>query len=137
MKLVDSKGPGTDDGAPHVLVVEDYVELGGALVRWLERRKVPSLQVANAGAALLQLEARTISVVVSDLDMPGRDGLSLLGEVARRWPRTLRVLWTGHANSDLILNGQGIRVLSKSLDIGLVVDTLVGLHRSFQHGPEV
>lgn len=133
MKLVDANpGPGTDDEqAPHLLIVEDYVELGAALARRLRRAGVPVLQVQNAGAAIMTLEARAVSVCVSDLHMPERDGLTLLAEVARRWPSVVRVLWTGHANSDLILNGRGIRVLSKSLEMSLVVDTLVGLHRTF------
>lgn len=92
---------------------------------------MPALHVQNARAALHTLEARRVSVVVADLHMPERDGLSLLVEVARRWPKCPRVLYTGHANSDLILNGYGVRVLSKSLDLGLVIDQLVALHRSF------
>jgi CheY-like chemotaxis protein len=137
MKVVEQQGPGTDEGAPHALIVEDCVELGSLLARRLRARGVPTLQVQNAGAALLALEGRPVSIVIADLEMPERDGLSLLGEVARRWPLVLRVLWTGHASSDLILNGRGIRVLSKNLDTGLVVDTLVTMHRSFGSDPEV
>jgi two-component system response regulator PhcR len=35
--------------------------------------------------------------VLSDYKMPGRDGLDLLAEVARRWPGTARFLITGWA----------------------------------------
>jgi DNA-binding NtrC family response regulator len=131
MKLVGQPSPGDDERAPHALVVEDCFDLGALLARHLRARGVPTLQVQNARAAILALEARPVSLVISDLDMPERDGLSLLGEVGRRWPKLGRVLWTGHANSDLILNGRGLRVLSKNLDLSLVVDTLVSLHRSF------
>jgi DNA-binding NtrC family response regulator len=131
MKLVGTQAAADD--APHVLIVEDDPELGRLLARMLGRRQVPTLQVRSGQAALLTLEERVVSVVVADLEMPGMDGLSLLTAVASRWAFVHRVLWTGHATSDLIVNGHGIRVLSKSLDTALVVDMLVRLHRAWRH----
>ena len=52
--------------------------------------------VDGAASALQLLEAGDFDIVVSDFSMPGISGLSLLTTVAERWPRTLRVLLTGH-----------------------------------------
>jgi len=52
--------------------------------------------VANDGATALDLLARQrIDVIVTDLHMPGLDGQSLLAEVARAHPQTLRIVLTG------------------------------------------
>lgn len=52
---------------------------------------------AKSGAdALSLLDTVDVDVVCADLRMAGMDGLELLEEVARRFPRTSAVLVTGH-----------------------------------------
>jgi len=133
MKLVKStaREQGPDD--PHVLIVEDDPHLPRVLGRHLDRAGLPWLQVATAAKALEVLELRPVSVVISDLHMPGRDGLSLLEEVGERWPTVRRILWTGHASAQLITEvGTRGRVMSKGLSHALIVDTVARLHRSFR-----
>ncbi len=55
-------------------------------------------QVALAGdgaMALDLMDRQRIDVIVTDLRMPGLDGQSLLAEIARRHPETLRIVLTG------------------------------------------
>ncbi len=43
------------------------------------------------------LEKETFDLVLTDVVMPGIDGMGLLKEVKRRWPGTKVVILTGHA----------------------------------------
>ena len=79
---------------PRVLLVDDEVLVANGLARSLSN--VADVTVASSVASALGfLEHQEFDAVVSDFDMPGRNGLSLLAEVARRWPRLKRVLHSG------------------------------------------
>ena len=79
---------------PRVLLVDDEVLVANGLARALAQAADVTL-ASSAAAALGFLEHQDFDVVVSDFDMPVRDGLSLLTEVAQRWPRLKRVLHSG------------------------------------------
>lgn len=86
--------PPAGAGTPRVLVVDDELLVGRALSRTLAA-VADVTHAVDAAEALRLLEARDFAVVVSDFSMPARDGLSLLEEVARRWPHVRRVLHSG------------------------------------------
>lgn len=71
---------------PHVLVVDDEVELVEEILDYLIAQKFPAEAVANATAALERLDAKpSISVLLSDIRMPDVDGLTLArAALARR-----------------------------------------------------
>ncbi|NOY91189.1 MAG: HDOD domain-containing protein [Deltaproteobacteria bacterium] len=80
-----------------VLFVDDDALMRRVLPRML-RLVVPDAEcrVAESGAdALSQIEAREPDLVISDLEMQPMDGVELLGEVQRRWPRIVRLVITG------------------------------------------
>lgn len=56
--------------------------------------------VRSAPAALGLMAGRPYDVVVSDVRMPGMDGVALFEAVRERWPGTLRIALTGHADQD-------------------------------------
>ncbi len=73
---------------PRVLVIEDEVVLRASMARGL--RKLPDVEVAEAGTlaeALLELDQHPPQLVVSDIDLPDRSGLELLGEIGKRGRR--------------------------------------------------
>lgn len=79
---------------PRVLLVDDERLVARGLVRQLGR----DVDVTIAGSAAVALEflaLQEFDAVVSDFHMPDRDGLSLLEEVALRWPKVKRVLHSG------------------------------------------
>ena len=87
-------------GGRFLFVDDDAV----ALRTWrrLLRRRRPQWEVytAESGAAALhQLDTRTYDVVVSDLEMLEMNGLDLLRIVQRRWPRVVRMLFSGYASA--------------------------------------
>lgn len=52
----------------------------------------------NGHEALAELEATPADVVVSDMRMPFIDGAALLGQVRERWPASIRIILSGHAD---------------------------------------
>lgn len=84
---------------PHsVLFVDDDTHILSAFRRSF-RGTFDITTVSNAVDALkLILEGRTFAVIVSDLCMPGVDGLRLLSEVRRKSPHTRRLMLSGNAD---------------------------------------
>lgn len=75
---------------------------------------------APSGLHALQiLRAEKVHLVVSDFAMLGMDGVSLLREVGRLYPLAGRILLTGDADSELVLDSP-CRVLTKGMDSGLI-----------------
>ncbi len=101
---------------PRVLLVDDEPLLLRALARMLRNAPLRVVSANTAEEALELLEAMSYAVVVSDLSLPGMDGLELLGLVRERWPAAGRLLLTGHG-PELERIGvparHGVRVLCK------------------------
>jgi len=71
----------------HVLVVDDESSTLGVVVALLERAGCDVSAASSAEQALLHLqEDLGCDLVLSDVMMPGRDGLSLLDEICRDYP---------------------------------------------------
>ena len=100
-----------DDGQC-VLFVDDEPNLLKALQR-LCRREAFSVLTANSGAqALIILAQQDVDLVVSDLRMPGMDGIALFFEVARLYPDIPRILLSGNADMEAMVNALNTRQLS-------------------------
>lgn len=78
------------------------------------------LAAESGDEALLILEKEQVHLVVSDFRMPGMDGLQLLRKVKERWPETIRVMLTGYADVDVVMDdissGVIYRFISKPWD---------------------
>ncbi|MCX6903767.1 MAG: response regulator, partial [Verrucomicrobia bacterium] len=62
----------------------------------------------KSGPAALELMSREpVDIVVSDMHMPEMTGAQLLNEVMRRYPRTVRLILTGHADEATVLECVG------------------------------
>jgi putative nucleotidyltransferase with HDIG domain len=87
--------PGWTD--PSVTVVDDEPIAQDVLSRAARQWHYQCQVADNAEQALLLLEQRPTPIVVTDLLMPGRGGVWLVGEVRRRWPHIgIIVLTAGH-----------------------------------------
>lgn len=95
----NDKDAGTADAIPTILVTEDDRNMRELILAVLAESsmtfKVASAE--NAHEAMDFLENNDAAVVLSDLRMPGADGLDLLKFVKSRDPQTQVVLITGHA----------------------------------------
>jgi len=103
--------------ARRVLLVDDEENVLSALQRQL-RGKFDIVTAQNAGGALRALETEgPFAVVVSDMRMPGKDGVDLLKEIKRRFPSTTRAMLTGNAEMETavraVQEGAVFRFLSK------------------------
>lgn len=82
------------------------------------------LTVPSGLHALQILRAQKVHLVVSDYTMPGMTGSDLLREVGRLYPDAGRILLTGEADSELVLDSP-CRVLTKGMDLGLIQRAIV------------
>lgn len=82
-----------------VLVVDDSVSFANTLARLLRRREVSVVQAQDAHEALAYLSSGNIDLVLSDGDMPGIDGVTLLRIVGELWPHVWRVLCTAYVGT--------------------------------------
>jgi signal transduction histidine kinase len=81
-----------------LLIVDDEPHILEGLALHL-RRRFEIVARTNGADALRALDDEgPFSAVLSDLRMPGMDGVQLLSEVRRRSPGTSRVLLTGHGD---------------------------------------
>lgn len=115
--------------AARVLVVDDDPALLMALPESL-RLRLPDVEVETAdssAAALEKLDATDFDALISDIKLPGMDGLSLLGEVTRRRPDLPTLLITGHGQHDFAvqaLRGGAFDFLQKPLDRDYLMESL-------------
>jgi DNA-binding NtrC family response regulator len=114
-----------------VLFVDDEPAILRSIARVLSRSKVEVFTAEGAAAGLELLRSRRVDVLVSDIDMPGMNGLELLRIVRREHPSTLRMLLTGHATFERALHaineGEVIRFFTKPFDAELFRRTLDAL----------
>ncbi len=82
--------------AGSVLLVDDDPAVGKVLGALLHQAGMQTTHVTSAEAALQLLEKRPVDVVVSDVRMPGMDGLTLLARVGERWPSLPVIVLTAH-----------------------------------------
>jgi signal transduction histidine kinase len=89
----------------HILLVDDDRALLQALPRTISLR-MSGVQVqtaSEASEALKLLQEQEFDAIVSDIKMPGMDGLELLAVASERYPETLVLLITGHGEHDLAI----------------------------------
>ncbi|HFB52486.1 MAG TPA: response regulator, partial [Anaerolineae bacterium] len=81
--------------------------------------------LASGGAeALAVLNRQDIDVIITDMRMPGMDGISLLAKVARQYPHIVRLILTGYANATDALRAANFahQFLAKPIDTDVLVD---------------
>jgi CheY-like chemotaxis protein len=67
-----------------VLLVEDHDDTRGALTALLEHAGALVWPVADVDSGLRVLDRTSVDVVLSDIAMPGRDGISFIRELRSR-----------------------------------------------------
>jgi len=91
--------PGT---RPRILLVDDEVMVLEALRRQLHPKF--DVTTASGGAEAIQIVMRQgpFAAVVSDLRMPGMDGVALLYLIRQAAPDTVRILLSGKADVEAV-----------------------------------
>jgi putative nucleotidyltransferase with HDIG domain len=88
-------GKGLFGERERVLVVEDEAPIRALLTQYLESRGYETGSAAEGGQALAVLSQMPFDLVLSDVRMPGMDGIALLSEIVRKYPQTGVLLLTG------------------------------------------
>ena len=100
-----------------ILFVDDEPNILQSIQRQL-RNRFP-LQTAGGGDEALRIlkEDGPFAVIVSDMRMPGMNGVELLTKVKDSYPETVRLMLTGNADqetaTEAVNNGQIFRFLTK------------------------
>jgi CheY-like chemotaxis protein len=107
------------------------------------------IETAGSGLDAMRImdSSGPFAVVVSDLKMPVMDGVELLGVIKNRWPDTVRIMLTGHADLDTAISavnkGAIFRLLTKpctpdallsAVNDGLQQYRLITSERQLLHG---
>jgi diguanylate cyclase (GGDEF)-like protein len=113
---------------PRVLCVDDEPKMLAALQRTLHRSC--SVTIARGAAEAIQVmrSEAPFNVVVSDLQMPGIDGIEFLRWVARHSPDTKGILLTGNADLSAAIAAVNVgvvfRFLTKPCTPALLIETI-------------
>lgn len=84
--------------APRCLVVDDDAQVRRSIARVIQLLGLAPLEAASGDEALLVLaEQGEVPLVVSDVNMPGLNGVGFLEEVLRRFPDTAVIMLSGVA----------------------------------------
>lgn len=115
-----------------ILLVDDDLALLQALPHTISLR-LSGVEIATASsaqAALELLQQQEYDAIVSDIKMPGMDGLALMATVYERYPETPVLLITGHGEHNLAiqaLRGGAYDYIQKPIDRD---DFVMTLHRA-------
>lgn len=89
-----------------VLIVDDEMGFVDTMAKRLEKRNMVVFKAFEGDAALQQLEQHPeIQVVVLDMKMPNKDGLTVLQEIKESYPLVEVIMLTGHATVPTAVEG--------------------------------
>ncbi len=118
-----------------ILVVDDDLDAAEALSESLRARGFRATPEGSPSEALDYARTGDLDVVLTDLHMPGLDGLSLCGRLVAARPDVPVVLLTGHASMEAAvgaLRAGAFDFVVKPVDpemLALTLDRAVQLHR--------
>lgn len=105
-----------------ILFVDDETLILQAIQRSLRgmREEWDMVFAASPAEALEKMREGSFDLVVSDMRMPGMDGVALLEKVKSCYPQTVRFILSGQCDRELILRAAGPahQFLSKPCEIG-------------------
>jgi type II secretory ATPase GspE/PulE/Tfp pilus assembly ATPase PilB-like protein/CheY-like chemotaxis protein len=102
----DNKQPAKaePEKAPYrLLLVDDEPNILASLRRVFQRENYELLFAQSGSEALAIIEKQPVELIMTDFMMPGMNGSELLQEIRARWPQTIRIMLTGHANTDAVM----------------------------------
>ncbi|KIG18746.1 Dna binding response regulator PrrA (RegA) [Enhygromyxa salina] len=108
-----------------ILLIDDNTDLAENIAEILEDLGVEVRLAMSADEALACFDERVWSLVVTDVRMPGRNGLELLDLLKQRSPGTPVLVMTGFADRDTVtraFESGALAIVDKPLNLDAFVD---------------
>ena len=83
-----------------VLVVDDEKSICENVQKILTKNNYEVTKVVSAQEAIDKMATESFSLLISDIVMPGKNGLELLKVVKKEWPLTKAIMMTAYASTD-------------------------------------
>lgn len=87
-----------------ILIVDDEEDIRYALEIYLSHLGYKVLNAENGEEALSKFKVFGPDIILTDIKMPGMDGLELLKRIKREDPETEVIMITGHGDMDLAID---------------------------------
>jgi len=103
-----------------LLLVDDEENILNSLKRTLRKEQYRIITAQSGMEGLSVIDREKISLVLSDHRMPGMEGVEFLNEVRQKSPDTIRMMLTGYADMQSVMNainhGEVYRFITKPWD---------------------
>ena len=117
-----------------VLIIDDDTAIREMMEETFSQEPYTVLMASSADEALSILSQGPVDVVISDEKMPGMSGSELLAVVRKKYPDTIRMILTGHANLDTAIRaineGEIYRFFKKPCNM---IDLAITVRQALHH----
>lgn len=117
-----------------ILVVDDDRSIRWVLQRAIEQAGMRVIAEASTEEALKAIGNQRPDAVLTDIRMPGQDGLALLNAVSERWPALPVIVMTAHSDLESAVSayqGGAFEYLPKPFDVDEAIELI---RRAVRHG---
>jgi putative nucleotidyltransferase with HDIG domain len=118
----------TQSAKVNILFVDDEINVISGLKRMLNPYKNEwGLFFSTSGEeALALLENNPITMIITDMRMPGMNGAELLSKVQLKYPQMIKIILSGHSDEDLILKSTNAahQFITKPCSAELLINTI-------------
>jgi two-component system, NtrC family, nitrogen regulation response regulator GlnG len=119
--------------SPQVWIVDDDKSIRWVLEKALQKAQIANRSFAKAEELLKALSQTLPQVLITDIRMPGMDGLELLKTVQTQYPDLPVIVMTAHSDLDSAVSafhGGAFEYMPKPFDVNEVVSTV---QRAIEH----
>ena len=118
-----------------ILVVDDELALRDSLNEWLSDENYTVEMAASGDEALEKLSAKPFHLMLTDIKMPGMDGVELLQRAHKAHPDLIVVMMTAYATVDTAVDALKIGALdylNKPFDPDSMVEKVFAIYKRFE-----
>lgn len=115
-----------------ILLVDDEPEFLEMTEKRLERRGFLVQSALNFRDAIPLIEEKWPDVIVLDVMLPDKDGISCLDEIKKNWPAAVVIMLSGHASQQTALHSLDRGACDyclKPMDLDVLVEKIKIAHK--------